>query len=216
VLLCLVHLVHQFPLNACSPPTCCSRLTCDDCNDEVTIPRFTPCPVLVSCDIADERLIARPRLPGLPFPTSQLRPPRLQIVMMKIPCCIFQPAHRFCVIVMMRALFRALCFRVSPPSPVPLFAPPPRLVADAFLGMLNIDLLCLSLPFARPGPPSQDGGHFLSGSIGRGMQTLSSLAQERRAGLLNSKLHYCCLQTKGSQQGQKESGCCSQWNMVHR
>jgi hypothetical protein len=62
----------------------------------------------------------------------------------------------------MSVLFRALCFLVSPPSPVPLFAPAPRLEADAFWGMLNIDLLCLSLPFACPRPPSQDGGHFLS------------------------------------------------------
>jgi hypothetical protein len=56
----------------------------------------------------------------------------------------------FCLIVMMRFLFRVLCFLVPPPLPVPWFAPalPQRLVAvaNALLGMVNIDLLLLFLP----------------------------------------------------------------------
>jgi hypothetical protein len=43
----------------------------------------------------------------------------------------------------MRFLFRTLSFLVPPTLPIPLFALPCSLVADALLGMLNIDLLPL-------------------------------------------------------------------------
>jgi hypothetical protein len=55
----------------------------------------------------------------------------------------------FHVILMMRFLLRVLCFLVPPPFSVPLFALtlPHRLeaMADAVLGMFNIDLLLLLL-----------------------------------------------------------------------
>jgi hypothetical protein len=55
----------------------------------------------------------------------------------------------FHVILMMRFLLHVLCFLVPPPFPVPLFALtlPHRLeaMADALLGMCNIDLLLLLL-----------------------------------------------------------------------
>jgi hypothetical protein len=43
----------------------------------------------------------------------------------------------------------ALCFHVAPLLPVPLFASPRRLVADALLGMINIDLLLLLHPVSE-------------------------------------------------------------------
>jgi hypothetical protein len=51
------------------------------------------------------------------------------------------------VIVMMRFLLQILCFLVPPSLPVPWITPalPRRLVADALLGMLNIDLILLRL-----------------------------------------------------------------------
>jgi hypothetical protein len=55
-------------------------------------------------------------------------------------------------LVMMRFLFRSLCFLVPPPLPVPLFALPYTLVAmaDALPGMLNLHLLLLlPLPAGR-------------------------------------------------------------------
>jgi hypothetical protein len=66
-----------------------------------------------------------------------LPPPHLHTVMMKF---LFLPVLLwFGVIVMMRFLFHVLCFLVPPPLPVPLFVLPLGLVADALLGMGNID-----------------------------------------------------------------------------
>jgi hypothetical protein len=75
-----------------------------------------------------------------------LRPPCLKAVVIKFPFRVFQPVLLwFRVIVMMRFLFRVLCFRVPLALPFPLFALPlpHRLVAlaSALLGMVNIDLL---------------------------------------------------------------------------
>jgi hypothetical protein len=78
----------------------------------------------------------------------------LQTVPMKFPFGVFHPVLLwFRVIVMMRFQSHTQDFLVFPPSlPLPLFALnlPRRLaaIADAFLGMVNIDWLLLVLAYA--------------------------------------------------------------------
>jgi hypothetical protein len=88
-------------------------------------------------------------------------PPRLQIEMMTFPVCIFQSALLwFCVNVMKRFLLRAPLLPFPHPLPVPFFAPrlPCRLVAvaDALLGMINIDLRLLFLLLLPRFPAGSD------------------------------------------------------------
>jgi hypothetical protein len=94
-----------------------------------------------------------------------LQPPRLQIVKMNFPFRLFHPVLLwFRVLVVMRFLFRVLCFLVPPPLSVPLFpfVRPCTLVAvaDALLVMVNIDLRLLCLLHANAVLAMPRSGHL--------------------------------------------------------
>jgi hypothetical protein len=88
-----------------------------------------------------------------------LRPPCLQIVMMKFPFCAFQaPLLWFRVIAMTKFFFHALWFLVPPSLPVSWFALAlPRMlvaVGDALLGMVGILCKALQVASSSSPPPS--------------------------------------------------------------
>jgi hypothetical protein len=127
----------------------------------VVVPRHQACLMLCTWSV----MTRSPFLVCMSQPHGDLllmlQPPHLQRVMVKFTSGISHSVLLWFLLIEMILLQRFLCFLVPPPLPVPLFdlALPPGLWAwlDAFLGVVNMDLLLLLLLLLKGCEDSSDG-----------------------------------------------------------